>query len=830
MTGIGATGVVGFYGIAAIGVALVIALANRSYRKEYLSRWSLGWLCVGGADALVLLLHTTVPTAGSRTAIQFLLALTVASACWFFLSAGFEMGLRRPLPARHSRRLLIGLAVAGVAIMIVLTAVTPGVVPAAVFDSFGTALAALVAGSLVIWERRRKIPPGLIVYASGLTLFGTATLVDGWLLASGLEAAWLFPLVLFSIAFAALSILLFAVEDDREAALLAASQIEHIAYYDPLTGLPNRSLFLDRLISLTTQPGSRHQRAALLFLDIDHLKEINDTMGHATGDAVIRAVGSRLRKSLRRSDTAARFAGDEFTVLITNIQADQDALVLARKILSAISRTITVGERELSVTGSIGIALFPAHGTDAETLIHNADSAMYKAKKEGRNRFEVYVPTMSARHVAPLDLERALRRAIDNDALSLSYQPIVRLSDRRICGVEALVRWQDDVLGSIPATDFIPVAEASALIAPLGELVLHHASREGRRWADLCPVPGFFVSVNLSAHQFADPQLLARVQRAIHHTGVPPQMLQFEVAESATMHDVDRSGRILRLLHELGVRTALDDFGTGYSSLSWLTRLPIDSIKVDRSFVAASGSGPNAAILSAAAAIGKKLGIDVVAEGIETEEQLEFARASECRMGQGFLFSRPVEASEIDRLLTERTGAAGTTRDRSVSDPIRSEDVRLVLDDTLVGTRKGPLRRVIVADDDPLMRNLIATMLRRVGYRVMQAVDGQEAIDLLKAVGEGSINLLVLDLMMPRVSGWEVLEYVNENMPALSSNVLVVTAAGSRLVGRIDPALYGAVLEKPFDQADFYDCVTRCVGGTIDDVGTSPGGEQPIVH
>lgn len=836
MTGIGASGVAGFYGIAAIGVALVIALANRSYRKEYLSRWSLGWLCVGSADALVRLLASAASTPVVREVVQLTLALAVASACWLFLSAGFEMGLRRPLPARHSRRLLVVLAAAGIVIMIGLAMGRTSVTSAAVFDSFGTGLAALVTASLVVWERRRKIPPGLIVYACGLALFGTATLVDGWLSTAGLQTAWLFSLVLFSIAFAGFSILLFAVEDDREAALLAASQIEHIAYYDPLTGLPNRSLFLDRLISLTSQPGFRQQRAALLFLDIDHLKEINDTMGHATGDAVIRAVAGRLRKTLRRTDTAARFAGDEFTVLLTNLQEEQDAVSLARKILTAVSRTITVGEREISVSASIGIALFPLHGTDAETLIHNADSAMYKAKKEGRDRFEVYVPTMRSRHVAPLELERALRRAIDNDALSLSYQPIVRLRDRRICGVEALVRWQDDVLGSIPATEFIPVAEAAALIAPLGELVLHHASRAARRWVDLYPVPGFFVSVNLSAHQFAEPQLVARVQRAIHHSGVPPRVLQFEIAESTTMHDVERSGRIFRMLHDLGVRTALDDFGTGYSSLSWLTRLPIDSLKVDRSFVVSSASEPNAAILSTAAAIGRKLGIDVVAEGIESEKQFVRALEAECEMGQGFFFSRPVDSSEIDRLLIERTGAADARIPVSSADasaPTVTEDVRLVLsqaDDTLVGARKGPARRVIVADDDPLMRNLMATMLRRVGYRVMQGVDGQEAIDLLNAVGESAIDLLVLDLMMPRVSGWDVLEYVNENLPELSPRVMVVTAAGSRQVSRIDTSLYGEVLEKPFDQADFYDCVARCAGRPLDEGGLSTDGEHPIVH
>jgi diguanylate cyclase (GGDEF)-like protein len=836
MTGIGPSGVAGFYGIAAIGVALVIALANRSYRKEYLSRWSLGWLCAGSADVLIRVLASVAATPLVPEIFQFTLALVVASACWFFLSAGFEMGLRRPLPIRHSRRLLIVLAAAGVVIMIGLTVLGTGITATAVFDSFAIGLAALVTGSLVVWERRRKIPPGLIVYACGLALFGTATLIDGWLLAAGLHVPWLFPLVLFSIAFAGFSILLFAVEDDREAALLAASQIEHIAYYDPLTGLPNRSLFLDRLISLTSQPGFRQQRAALLFVDIDHLKEINDTMGHATGDAVIRAVARRLRKALRRTDTAARFAGDEFTMLLTNLQEEQDVASLARKILSAVSRSIPVGEREVSVTASIGIALFPLHGTDAETLIHNADSAMYKAKKDGRDRFEIYVPTMRSRQVAPLELERALRRAIDNDALSLSYQPIVRLSDRRICGVEALVRWQDEALGSIPATEFIPVAEAASLIAPLGELVLHHACRAASRWADLYPAAGFFVSVNLSAHQFADPQLVARVQRAIHHSGVPPQMLQFEIAESTTMHDVDRSGRVLRMLHDLGVRTALDDFGTGYSSLSWLTRLPIDSLKVDRSFVASSGSEPAAAILSAAVAIGRKLGIDVVAEGIESEKQCALAVEAECEMGQGFFFSRPVDSSEIDRLLIERSGAAEARLPVSSPDAPAAtvaEDVRLVLsqaDDTLVGARRGPARRVIVADDDPLMRNLMATMLRRVGYRVMQAVDGQEAVDLLNAVGESAIDLLVLDLMMPRLSGWEVLEYVSENFPELSPRVMVVTAAGSRLVNRIDTSLYGEVLEKPFDQADFYDCVARCAARPLDDAGTSPDGEQPIVH
>jgi diguanylate cyclase (GGDEF)-like protein/PAS domain S-box-containing protein len=431
----------------------------------------------------------------------------------------------------------------------------------------------------------------------------------------------------------------------------AEETVEFQAYHDALTGLPNRLLLEDRLAQALVRAQRHRHNLAVIFMDIDHFKLINDTLGHAVGDRLLKGVAERLRSTLRLEDTVARLGGDEFTLLFTELSQTDDAARMAEKLLEAFAAPFSVDGHELYVTASIGVALFPNDGEDPDTLLRNADSAMYRAKEAGRNNYQLCTPGMNARAVERMTLERELRRALDRNEFVLHYQPLMSLGTGRIVGIEALVRWNHPERGLIHPMTFIPVAEESRLIVPLGEWVLHTACRQLQAWR----ADGFDalrMAVNLSARQLQQPTLTKLVEAVLDEHQVPAQWLELEITESTAMQNVEWSKSTLHTLRDMGVRISIDDFGTGQSSLSYLKHFPLSTLKIDRSFVRDIGvDTDDEAIVRAVIALAHILKLTVIAEGVENDAQLTFLREAGCEEGQGRLFSLPLPAVEIQQVL-----------------------------------------------------------------------------------------------------------------------------------------------------------------------------------
>ena len=448
----------------------------------------------------------------------------------------------------------------------------------------------------------------------------------------------------------------------------AEEQVKHLAFHDPLTNLPNRLLFSDRLTLAVAQAHRHGQRLAVLFLDLDRFKVINDSLGHSVGDELLRQVAERIQEYVREGDTVARLGGDEFTLLVPGITAEEDAAKIAKKICDAIHDPFWIDGRELFVTTSMGVAVYPSDGHDAETLVRNADSAMYRAKEQGRDNYQLYTPAMNAKAVERLSLESRLRQAVANDELELHFQPFFDMKTAEVLGAEALLRWRHPELGLIPPGEFIPIAELSGLIVPIGEWVLRTACAEARKW-HAQGFPQLTVSVNLSSRQFQQTDLVSQVTNALAETGLEPDKLDLEITESNAMQNAEHSINTLWGLKKQGVRISMDDFGTGYSSLNYLKRFPIDRIKLDQSFVRdLPGDRDDAAIAMAVIAMGRSLELVVIAEGVETEEQLAFLKDRDCDQLQGFLFSRPLP-SEAFATFLESGRSAGVESPGSQAAP-----------------------------------------------------------------------------------------------------------------------------------------------------------------
>jgi diguanylate cyclase (GGDEF)-like protein/PAS domain S-box-containing protein len=428
-------------------------------------------------------------------------------------------------------------------------------------------------------------------------------------------------------------------------------RMAHLAQHDFLTGLPNRVLLKDRLDHAIALGSRRLHSVGLLFLDLDGFKHINDSLGHTTGDALLRSIAKRLVDCVRVSDTVSRQGGDEFVVLLSEMDHAEDAATTAARILTTVARTHTVDGRDLHVTASIGVSVYPDDGDDAETLIRNADMAMYQAKETGRQGFRFFTPAMNARAVERQTIEEALRRALERNELALHYQPKLSLTTGAIVGAEALIRWIHPTEGQIPPSRFIPVAEDCGLINPIGAWVLREACRQAKAWIDE-GLPASGIAVNVSGIQFRQERFLNDLFATLDETGLDPGLLEVELTESVLVQQTGTMTTILRALRESGAQIAIDDFGTGYSSLSYLRRFPVDALKIDQSFVRQiSTDGEDTAIVTAIISMAHALQLKVIAEGVETADEVAFLRAQQCDEAQGYYFSKPVDAMKYARLL-----------------------------------------------------------------------------------------------------------------------------------------------------------------------------------
>ncbi len=550
-------------------------------------------------------------------------------------------------------------------------------------------------------------------------------------------------------------------------------RIRYLTQYDTLTGLANRTLLTDRLEQAIVYAHRAERVVAVILLDIDRFKLINDSLGHAAGNALLKQVADRLSSYIRPGDTVARLGSNEFLLVMSDVAAENDTTSLARNLLSVVAAPMTVDGQEVVLTASLGVALFPKDGETAASLLRNCDAAMHRAKELGRHSVQFYAPEMNAHMLERLELESGLRRAIERHEFQLHYQSKVELSRGLIVGAEALIRWCHPSMGMISPGDFIPLAEETGLIIPIGEWVIETACRQLKSWHE----EGFSdiaLSVNLSGRQFQQENLVDLVARVLRDHDLQAQYLELEITESAVMHDPLQTIEILRRLKKLGVRISLDDFGTGYSSLNYLKRFPIDTLKIDQSFIQDITSDPDdAAIVCAVISMAHSLKHKVIAEGVETEAQLAFLRRNRCDQVQGYYFSRPLPAEEFAQFL--RIG----------------KTLELGKDN-----EGEPGRTLLIVDDEESILASLRRLLRRDGYRILTASSAAEAFELL-AVNE--VQVIASDQRMPQMNGTEFLSRVKEIYP---DTIRLVLSGYTELQSITDAINHGAIykfLTKPWD-------------------------------
>ena len=434
---------------------------------------------------------------------------------------------------------------------------------------------------------------------------------------------------------------------DVSAAKAMAKKMEHSAQHDYLTNLPNRLLLNDRIAQAITLANRHHTQLAVLYLDLDNFKHINDSLGHAAGDKLLQSVTKRLKECVRDSDTVSRQGGDEFVILLAETKSSEDAALSAQKILNHLQAQHKVAKSQLHITTSIGISVYPADGLDADKLLKNADTAMYYAKEKGRNNYQFFTTNMNSRAVERLIIESNLRQALEKQQFNLLYQPKVNLNTGQITGAEALLRWQHDEWGEVVPNIFVPVAEDTGLIVPIGRWVLRQACVQAKVWQD-AGLQSITIAVNISAKEFLQKDFVEGVRAVLVETRLAAKFLELEITESVLMRDAECSQTILQQLKIMGIKLAVDDFGTGFSSLSYLQRFPIDVLKIDQSFVQKIESAKDDGIIvSAIISMGNSLKLKVVAEGVETQSQLVFLKARRCEEGQGYFFSHPLTAEKF---------------------------------------------------------------------------------------------------------------------------------------------------------------------------------------
>ncbi len=659
--------------VTAMVMAILLLGFQRQYRKDYLRHWTLSWTAlaayyVASSVGIALGVGYNIPSAHPVRILTAVVAgvFGYTNIAWLLFGI-FELLRRRPVRIRVYWRTLGAVALFG-AIISLLFIGADSVSSTRYFARVGIrsliASIAYIGSSIAFWQvRKRRRGVGFTMFSVSLLLYALQQSYQvgvsiGWrYFAQAAGTIYVGYIGFLLQAITGMSMIACLLEDEREASELATVEMEHLAYHDALTGLPNRPLFMDRLILAVAQAGRANQRLAVFFLDLDRFKDINDSLGHSTGDSLIKSLAERIRRCIREGDTIARFGGDEFTLLIPKIDHIEDAAKIAQKILEMLKIPFAVGDHELFMTTSIGISIFPNDGTDPETLVRNADAAMYRAKDHGRDNYQLYAPAMNARALERLALENLLRKALSQRELVLFYQPIADMTTKSIVGVEALIRWQHPELGLVSPAHFISVAELSGLIIPIGDWVLRTACRQTKLWQKRID-PDLTVAVNLSARQFQQPNLTETIAEVLRETGLEAKFLELEITESNAMRNAENTIYTLRELKALGVRIAMDDFGTGYSSLNYLKRFPIDTLKLDQSFVREITTDPtDAAIATAVIAMAHSLDLKVIGEGVETEEQFAFLLRQKCDYIQGYLFSPPQAVESLEAYLVERKAA-----------------------------------------------------------------------------------------------------------------------------------------------------------------------------
>ena len=658
---------------AALIIACVFVGLQRRYWRPFLRHWTWSWLALAAYAALsglarVVAVGHTIDYP-PHVAISMLSGVAGCLQLAWLVLGTFELTTGASLRHVTERRIVIAAAVLGAVLQLLfwwdLSSYELVYHLRVSLRRVFVAAASLVAARAI--SRTPRIARAIGRRSVMLALFGLAAHQAHFLFLStnaelrALHPLWLATLGLVDVVLyfgLAMGLVIWLLEEERQATMDAAAKIEKIAYHDSLTGLPNRQLFLNQMGMALHRARRTNSIVAVLFLDLDRFKIVNDSLGHAAGDLLLQTVAERIRSAVRGEDSVTRLGGDEFAVLCTDIGTPEDALLVAERIVASVKRPISLEGQEVFVTTSLGISLFPADATQPEALLKNADAAMYRAKAQGRDVVERYVPELGAAALEQLGLESHLQRAVEHGQLLACYQPIVDSDTGRINGVEALLRWNHPERGLLLPAAFIGLAEATGAIVPMGEWVLREACGQVQRWRDRGQ-PQLRAAVNLSVRQLQQVDLVARVEQVLDETRLPAERLELEITESIAMRSSGRAIDNLRALKARGVRVSIDDLGTGYSSLSALRLFPIDSLKIDRSFV--SGVPHNtddSAIAAAVIALGQTLGVNVIAEGIERPEQLAFFTEHRCGEWQGYLLASPLTSEQCaDLLFGERPTA-----------------------------------------------------------------------------------------------------------------------------------------------------------------------------
>lgn len=552
-----------------------------------------------------------------------------------------------------------------------------------------------------------------------------------------------------------------------------SEQLSYLATHDRLTGLANRSLLIDRLSQTMTRSDRQDLHAAVVLIDIDRFKLINDELGNFAGNKLLIEFGQRLRECVREGDTVARLGDDEFAIVLDGLRPGDDPTRPTHAVLRALAKPFRVNQVEYFLTASIGVAVHPHDGVTPDDLMRNAHLAMHRIKRSGGNGFCCFSPDSDRRSHQLLAQENELHHALRREQFVLHYQPKLNLHDGSICGVEALVRWQHPERGLVPPGEFIPLAEALGLIQPMGEWVLNEACRQAREWMD-AGLPPIRIAINVSAHQLRTAGLADAVAAALARHTLPASWLELELTESAVMDDIDRASAILEQISALGVSLALDDFGTGHASLSYLRRLPFNTLKIDRSFIQNLVNDPGDASLSLAIiAMAHSLGLRAIAEGVETEAQRDYLRKHLCDEIQGYLVSRPLPAAQAGQYLCDAATLAESAPDDGEGRPT-----------------------LLLLDDEQDILNALHRVLRRSGYRILATTDPDEAFALL---ARNPVHVLIVDQRMPRMSGVEFLQRARKLYPNIVRMVLSGYADTDSVTGAINRGEVFRYLTKPWD-------------------------------